>query len=191
MAEETRGQEQIENTQTTNQEVNQGNTQPEETGKDDMTMDGLLAQLATLKVENARNKAALDKQMKANGELTKQLRAKMSAAEQEAEEKKEAEEAQKKLISDLQDFKKRTEAKDRYMLMGMSAEFAKQAAEAEVKGDMDTLASVMKQYNDASLKAQQAEFLKNRPDINAGHGEGDDELTKLEKEAAAAMGVSD
>lgn len=191
MAEKTRGQEQIENTQTTNQEVNQGNTQPEETGKDDMTMDGLLAQLATLKVENARNKAALDKQMKANGELTKQLRAKMSAAEQEAEEKKEAEEAQKKLISDLQDFKKRTEAKDRYMLMGMSAEFAKQAAEAEVKGDMDTLASVMKQYNDASLKAQQAEFLKNRPDINAGHGEGDDELTKLEKEAAAAMGVSD
>ena len=191
MAEETRGQEQIENTQTTNQEVNQGNTQPEETGKDDMTMDGLLAQLATLKVENARNKAALDKQMKANGELTKQLRAKMSAAEQEAEEKKEAEEAQKKLISDLQEFKKRTEAKDRYMLMGMSAEFAKQAAEAEVKGDMDTLASVMKQYNDASLKAQQAEFLKNRPDINAGHGEGDDELTKLEKEAAAAMGVSD
>lgn len=191
MAEETRVQEQIENTQTNNQEVNQGNTQPEETGKDDMTMDGLLAQLATLKVENARNKAALDKQMKANGELTKQLRAKMSAAEQEAEEKKEAEEAQKKLISDLQDFKKRTEAKDRYMLMGMSAEFAKQAAEAEVKGDMDTLASVMKQYNDASLKAQQAEFLKNRPDINAGHGEGDDELTKLEKEAAAAMGVSD
>ena len=191
MAEETRVQEQIENTQTNTQEVNQGNTQPEETGKDDMTMDGLLAQLATLKVENARNKAALDKQMKANGELTKQLRAKMSAAEQEAEEKKEAEEAQKKLISDLQEFKKRTEAKDRYMLMGMSAEFAKQAAEAEVKGDMDTLASVMKQYNDASLKAQQAEFLKNRPDINAGHGEENNEITKLEKEAAAAMGISD
>lgn len=191
MAEETRGQEQIENTQQNNTEVNQGNTQPEETGKDDMTVDGLLAQLATLKVENARNKAALDKQMKANGELTKQLRAKMSAAEQEAEEKKEAEEAQKKLISDLQEFKKRTEAKDRYMLMGMSAEFAKQAAEAEVKGDMDTLASVMKQYNDASLKAQQAEFLKNRPDINAGHGEEDDELTKLDKEIAKVMGVSD
>lgn len=76
------------------------------------------------------------------------------------------------------------------MMMGMSADFAKQAAEAEVKNDMDTLASVMKQYNDASLKAQQAEFLKNRPDINAGHGEENDEMSKLEKEIAAAMGVS-
>ena len=73
--------------------------------------------------------------------------------------------------------------------MGMSAEFAKQAAEAEVKGDMDTLASVMKQYNDASLKQQQAEFYKNQPDINAGHGEEADELAKLDKEIAIAMGV--
>lgn len=158
--------------------------------EEEVTMDSLMAQLATLKVENARNKAALDKQMKANGELTKQLRAKMTAAEQEAEEKKAREEEQKQLIDDLKAFKQRAEAKDRYLLMGMTAEFAKKAADAEVKNDMDTLASVMKQYNDYSLKAQQAEFLKNRPDINVGHGE-EDELTNLEKEIAAAMGLSD
>lgn len=158
--------------------------------QEEVTMDGLMAQLATLKVENARNKAALDKQMKANGELTKQLRAKMTAAEQEAEEKKAREDEQKQLISDLQEFKHRAEAKDRYLMMGMSPEFAKKAADAEVKGDMDTLASVMKQYTDASLKAQQAEFLKNRPDINAGHGE-ENEITSLEKEIAAAMGLSE
>lgn len=186
MAEETRGQESLENTQAQNDDANAQGAEQEE-----VTIDGLMAQLATLKVENARNKAALDKQMKANGELTKQLRAKMSAAEQEAEEKKNKEEEQKQLINDLQDFKHRAEAKDRYLLMGMSAEFAKKAADAEVKGDMDTLAAVMKQYNDASLKAQQAEFLKNRPDINAGHGDGDDELTKLEKQIAASMGLSD
>lgn len=158
--------------------------------QEEVTMDSLMAQLATLKVENARNKAALDKQLKANGELTKQLRAKMTAAEQEAEEKKAREEEQKQLIDDLKDFKHRAEAKDRYLMMGMSAEFAKKAADAEVKGDMDTLASVMKQYNDYSLKAQQAEFLKNRPDINAGHGE-DDEITNLEKQVALAMGISE
>ena len=177
-------------------ETNETNPAPVDTGsaqgneQEEVTMDGLMAQLATLKVENARNKAALDKQMKANGELTKQLRAKMTAAEQEAEEKKAREEEQKQLINDLTDFKKRAEAKDRYLLMGMSAEFAKKAADAEVKGDMDTLASVMKQYNDYSLKAQQAEFLKNRPDINVGHGE-ENEITSLEKEIAAAMGVSE
>ena len=178
------------------QETIDTNPAPVDTGsapdndQEEVTMDGLMAQLATLKVENARNKAALDKQMKANGELTKQLRAKMTAAEQEAEEKKAREEEQKQLINDLTDFKKRAEAKDRYLLMGMSAEFAKKAADAEVKGDMDTLASVMKQYNDYSLKAQQAEFLKNRPDINVGHGE-EDELTNLEKEVAMAMGISE
>ena len=178
------------------QETIDTNPAPVDTGsapdndQEEVTMDGLMAQLATLKVENARNKAALDKQMKANGELTKQLRAKMTAAEQEAEEKKAREEEQKQLINDLTDFKKRAEAKDRYLLMGMSAEFAKKAADAEVKGDMDTLASVMKQYNDYSLKAQQAEFLKNRPDINVGHGE-EDEFTNLEREAAMAMGISE
>ena len=122
-------------------ETNETNPAPVDTGsaqgneQEEVTMDGLMAQLATLKVENARNKAALDKQMKANGELTKQLRAKMTAAEQEAEEKKAREEEQKQLINDLTDFKKRAEAKDRYLLMGMSAEFAKKAADAEVKGE--------------------------------------------------------
>lgn len=186
MADENRAQEQVNE----NQEVNNEQQNQQAENQQDVSIDGLMAQLAALKVENARNKAALDKQMKANGELTKQLRAKMTAAEQEAESKREADEAQKKLISDLQEFKHRAEAKERYMMMGMSADFAKQAAEAEVKNDMDTLASVMKQYNDASLKAQQAEFLKNRPDINAGHGEENDEMDKLEKEIAAAMGVS-
>ena len=187
MADEIREQEQVENTNPSGE--NEGTDSNSE--QEEMTMDGLMAQFAKLKVENARNKAALDKALKNNGELTKQLRAKMTAAEQEAEAKKEAEEAQKKLINDLTDFKRRAEAKERYLMMGMSAEFAKQAVEAEVQGDMDTLASVMKQYNEASLKAQQAEFFKNRPDINAGHGEEQDEMARLEKEVAAAMGLND
>ena len=175
MAEETRGQEQIENTQTTNQEVNQGNAQPEETGKDDMTMDGLLAQLATLKVENARNKAALDKALHNNGELTKQLRAKMTASEQEEEAKREREEAQQKEIEDLKNYKRRSEARERYLTLGMSPEHAKAAAEAEVAGDMEALSDVQKKHTEALLQAQKAEWLKSRPDPNVGHGEDEKE----------------
>ena len=160
-----------------------------ESGEQGVTVEELMRQLAEIKVENSRNKAALDKALKNNGDLTKQLRSKMTAAEQDAEAKREQEEQQKQRISELEDFKRRAEAKERYMLMGMNAEFAKQAVEAEVSGDMDALASVMKQYNEASLKAQKAEFLKNQPSINAGHGEEGDELTKLEKEIDAAMGL--
>lgn len=180
-------QEQMDNNaQNQEQEANneRGNEQ-------EVSLESLMAENARLKVEFGRNKAALDKALKNNGELTKQLRAKMTAAEQEAEAKREAEERQSKELNELKEFKRRAEAKERYLTMGMSQEFASQAADAEVKGDMDAFASVMKQYNDASLKAQQAEFYKNQPDINAGHGEEGDELSKLEKDIAKAMGLSE
>ena len=59
--------------------------------------------------------------------------------------------------------------------MGMSAEFAKEAAEAEVAGDMDTLTAVYKKYNDATLKASRDEWLKSRPEPNASREEGSTE----------------
>ena len=46
----------------------------------EVSIESLLAENARLKVESGRNKAALDKALKNNGELTKQLRAKMTAA---------------------------------------------------------------------------------------------------------------
>lgn len=158
-------------------------------GNDGVSIEEIMAENARLKVENTRNKVALDKALKNAGELTKQLRAKMTAAEQEEEAKKEAEEAQRAELNELKEFKRRTEARDRYLSMGMSVEFAKQAADAEVKGDMDAFATVMKQYNDASLKEREAEWLKSRPDINVGHGDEADEMTKLSKEIDAAMGL--
>ena len=66
-----------------------------------ITVDSLMAELAQLKAESAKNKAALDKALHSNGELTKQLRAKMTASEQEAEVKREAEEAQANRIKEL------------------------------------------------------------------------------------------
>ena len=177
---------------------NQENTKPEDNAncgdngnQQEVTMESMIAEMAKLKAENAKNKAALDKALHNNGELTKQLRAKMTASEQEEEAKREAEEAQKKLIKDLQDYKLKSEARERYMTtIGMSADLAKQAAEAEATGDMEALSNVYKQHQAAVLKASKDEWLKNRPEINAGHGDGDDEITKIEKEVEAAMGLS-
>ena len=55
--------------------------------------------------------------------------------------------------------------------MGMSAEFAKEAADSEVAGDMDTLTAVYKKYNEATIKASRDEWLKSRPEPNAGREE--------------------
>lgn len=136
-----------------------------------ITVDSLMAQMAQLKAENAKNKTALDKALHTNGELTKQLRAKMTASEQEAEAKREAEEAQANRIRDLEEYKARSEARERYLTLGMPADMAKEAADAEVKRDMDALASVYKRHQEASLKAHEAEWLKNRPVPTTGREE--------------------
>ena len=159
--------EKVENPEQAEQQKETVNKEPE------VTMESLIADMAKLRAENAKNKAALDKALHNNGELTKQLRAKMTASEQEEEAKREREEAQRKEIEDLKNYKRRSEARERYLTLGMSPEHAKLASEAEVDGDMEALAKVQQQHTEALLKAKEAEWLKSRPEPQGGHGEGD------------------
>lgn len=164
MAEETRANEQA-------MEQGQEGGQATEQQEPEVTLESLNADNAKLRAELAKNKIALDKALHNNGELTKQLRAKMTAQEQEDEAKRIEAESFKTHMAELEAFKKKAEAKERYLTMGMSADFAKEAAEAEVAGDMDALTDVYKRYNDASLKAHKDEWLKNRPEPAASREE--------------------
>ena len=137
-----------------------------------VTLESVMAELAKAKAENAKNKAALDKALHNNGELTKQLRAKMTASEQEAEAKREAEEAQANRIKELETYKLRSEARERYMTtLGMNPDLAKEAAEAEVSGDMDALSAVYKKHQEAVISAQKDEWIKSVPQASAGREE--------------------
>lgn len=147
-------------------------TTTQETGSEpEVTLESLSADNAKLRAEMAKQKIALDKALHNNGELTKQLRAKMTAQEQEDEAKRVEAEAVKSHIAELEAFKHEAEAKERYLTMGMSRDFAIEAAKAEVAGDMDALAAVYKKHNDASIKAKQEEWLKTRPEPAAGKEE--------------------
>ena len=165
MAEETRMQEQ------NNVPENGGNEQANEPEAKEVTLESLSADNARLRADLAKQKLALDKALHNNGELTKQLRAKMTAQEQEDAAKKEQAEAFQARMAELETYKKKNEAKERYLTMGMSAEFAKEAAEAEVAGDMDTLTAVYKKHNEATIQASKDEWLKSRPEPNAGKEE--------------------
>ena len=152
-------------------------------GKDSSgtTLEEVMAELATAKAESARYKASIDKLTHENKELTSNLRQRMSATEQEELAKQEAEEQTKAYIAELEAFKRKTEAKDRYMkTSGMDAELAEKAAEAEVSGDMDALASIQKQHSDAQIKAKEAEWLGSRPGINAGDGNAYSHMSREE-----------
>jgi len=122
------------------------------------------------KSQRQKDKAALDKALKDVARLTKENREKMTEAEIEAQEKRlEAERAQEEL-ADLRAYKQKNEAKERYLLQGMSAELAVEAAEAEVAGDMDKLADIQRKNLEAQIKAKEAEWKATRPRLNAGDG---------------------
>lgn len=136
----------------------------------DVTLENLMAKIATLEVENKKNKAALDKALKEKGDITKQYREVLTEAQQAKIDKENADEEQRQYVADLEKFKAKAEAKARYALQGMSEEMAVKAAEAEIEGDMDALATIQKQHTELLIKKKEEEWLKSRPPINAGAG---------------------
>ena len=133
------------------------------------TVEELMAELARERAEKAKLKNSFDNASSEAAKYKKALRERQSAEEIQNEEKQKAEEAHKAYVAELEKFKRTAEAKARYALQGMGEELAKAAAEAEVQGDYDALAKIQKQHSDALIKAKEAEWLKSRPEINAGN----------------------
>ena len=129
--------------------------------------------------EAKKAKAERDAALKKAGDATKQLRAKMSEAELEAEQKAQEDEEKQAYVKELEDYKKKNEAIKRYVLQGMTSELAEKAAQAELENDMDSLADIQKQHTTALIKAKEAEWKASRPRVNIGDGD-DSSMTKEE-----------
>lgn len=134
------------------------------------SVESLMADLAKAKAELEKANLAKDKAMKERGDAVKALREKQSAEEIADEARREQEETHNQYVKDLEQFKARTLAEKRYRLQGMTEEMADKAAQAEIDGDMDTLATIQKQHTDAALKAAKAEWQKSIPEVNRGTG---------------------
>lgn len=149
-----------------------GGGNPESENPDSGTnTDALMAEIARMRVSEQKMKKELDKALKEKGEVTKALRAKQTAAELEDEAKREEEERHQAYVMELEEFKRKTEAKERYLMQGMSVEMATKAADAEVSGDMEALTDIQRQHTEATLKAARAEWQKSIPQPNFGTGE--------------------
>ena len=135
------------------------------------TVEELMAQLAQERANSAKLQNDYNKASSEAANYRKQLKAKQTAEEQEEEAKREAEEEHKKYVKGLEDTIKMTNATNRYLALGMSAEMAKDTAQAELDGDMEKVTENMGKYNEAKVKAAEAEWLKSRPPVNAGQGE--------------------
>lgn len=161
-----------------------GETKPEpDEGEPSKSYEDALSEIAAAKAEAKKLKAERDAALKKSGEISKQLRAKMSEDELKAEQDAQAKEEYEAHVKELEQYKAENEALKRYRLQGMTDELATKAAKAEIEGDMDALADVQKQHTQSLIKAKEAEWKASRPRVNVG----DDEDSSMTKEEILAI----
>lgn len=145
---------------------------------DSPTVEELMAQLAQERATNAQNKAALDRALKEKGELTKNLRKRMTAEETANEEKRLADEAKDAEIKELKEKFRTMDYSKRYMGIGMDEKTAESLS--ELTGDLpdvDKFFSALDKFVKAKIKTAGEnavqELIKSNPDIKAGTGSTD------------------
>lgn len=115
----------------------------------------LEVQIAELRAANAKLKSDNDKLCTSEGNLRKQLRAKQTAEEQEAEAKAEQAQQHDQYVKGLERFKDIAESSKRYLAMGMPQELAEATATAEVDGERDTVTSNLTKFMQARDEARE------------------------------------
>ena len=150
------------------------------------TIQELLAKLSQAKADVAKWKSSFDNASSQVADLKHKIRENMTQQQIDEEEKRMQEEEIRNELSSLREFKKRTEAIDRYRRSGLNDELAKKAADAEIKGDMDEIGEIYRKNTESVLKEKEKEWIKSRPDINVGNGELD-ETEKLRRQIEDIM----
>lgn len=161
-----------------NEQVNENEqATPDAPAQQEFSYDDLLAQLASERAEKARYKAAVTKTSSEAAEWKKKFRARQTAEEQEADAKREEAEQQKEHLKKVEHELSMIKATNRYLKQGMDEKLAKECAELETDGDIDTLMGKIAAHRDAQIaeavKKAQEELLASRPEIQAGNGEGE------------------
>lgn len=134
-------------------------TKPEDNNNgNELTVESLMAQLAQEKANNAKLKSDNDKLCTSEGNLRKQLRAKQTAEEQEAEAKAEQAAQRDAYVKELEKFKAVTESSERYLGMGMPSEMAKATAAAEYEGNMDVVTGNISKFMAERDKQKESEI---------------------------------
>lgn len=131
------------------------------------TVEELMAQLASERAEKERNKLALDKALKEKGDITKQLRAKQTAEEQQAEEQAEAQRIRDEEFKAMKEELNHNKAVNAYKSIP-DEKMVESLIEAVSDADHNAIANIMEKYASAKVKDAQTEWLKSRPQANAG-----------------------
>ena len=138
--------------------------------------------------DSARFKNSIDDLTKKNGELTKQVRERMTAEEQEQIAKKEADEAKDARIAELEAREKIRDYTELLMDkdIGMAKKEAKDLSEMLVNGDFEKSLEILGKHIKTIKDEAYQQAMSDRPAINAGNGAGDKNAVANEKAIASA-----
>ena len=128
------------------------------------TVQELLVRIAKLEHEKDKNASEA-------ASWKKKYRATQSEKEVIDAEAAEAEAAKQAEYEDMKRTIRIHDLTENYMDLGYSKDLAKKAATAEVDNDLETKFKIQKMVDEAKRKNWEKEFLKNRPDLQAGNGE--------------------
>lgn len=146
--------------------------------KDAPDMQELLNRIATL--ERKADKASAEA-----ADYKKKWKDSLSSQEQASIEKAEAEAEREEKFNQLLRENSINKLEKTYLGLGYLAEEAEKMAAAEYDGDLETKTKIMREVDARKKKEFEAEFLKSRPEINAGAG---GESPNVSKEAFEKMG---
>lgn len=135
-------------------------------GNQTPTVEELMAQLAEEQNKNRKNKLALDKALKETGDMKKQLRARQTAEEQEAEEKAEREREIAERLEKAEKENNRFKAIAAYK--SLDEKTVDTLLEAVADGDHASIANIIDSEVQKAVKTAQAEWLKSRPPVSSG-----------------------
>lgn len=149
-----------------------GKSEPDNSSNDDVDkLNEALAELAKAKAEAEKNKKALDKEMSKNQQLTKDLRAKMTADEQAQAEKEEAEREAAERLQKAEAELNRMKAIQAYKAIE-NEETVNTLIDAINDNDHASIATIIENEVKKAIASKEAEWKKSRPPIETGDGSG-------------------
>lgn len=149
-----------------------GKSEPDNSSNDDVDkLNEALAELAKVKAEAEKNKKALDKEMSKNQQLTKDLRAKMTADEQAQAEKEEAEREAAERLQKAEAELNRMKAIQAYKAIE-NEETVNTLIDAINDNDHASIATIIENEVKKAIAIKEAEWKKSRPPIETGDGSG-------------------
>lgn len=131
------------------------------------TVEELMAQLATERAEKEKYKSASDKASSEAAKYKKELRSKQTAEEQEAEAKAEADKLKDEELESLRKELNHNKAVSAYKAI-TDEKVVETLIEAVSESDHNAIAAIIENQKKAAIKETQAEWLKSRPQANAG-----------------------